>query len=369
MRINLPVVYSQNDDRWKAEWLGFNIKLPYNIGNYGCLDSCLAMVCKYFGKNENPLTLNNLLKEKKGFVANGGEYVWGAITKCYPDIKEKMIQTPSLLTDGQVQEIKTTLDNGMPVVCQIDYNPKTNQPDMHFVVVVDYNHSDENDFTIADPINGKIRSLKDYLGFWKPNARNTIERYITYEGKKPAEVAGQVSVSQVDYKIFNFVKEQWIKLISYLEMGTDPNLTPFEDVQRVIGGFKSRVTDVQKQLDFSNTEVKNREEQVSRLKDQLLEDEKLQKALNIKLNEALKSSSSMTGLYEGRIATLQGQVDTISKEKGALNNKITQQETEIKELKIKVDNLSLSTIEDMSSPEVFVLFIKKLLSLKKGGGK
>ena len=367
MRINLSVIFSQWDNRWAKEFLGFNTKLPWNIYNYGCLLDCLAMVCRYFGKNEDPLTLNNFLKEKKGFSANSGAYVYGSLTRCYPDIKEKRVQTPSPLTDTQIQEIKTALDNGYPVVCQVDYNPKTNQPDQHFVLFVDYNPNDENDFTIADPLGGKLVSLKNYLGWLKPNVRKTIEQYLIYTGKLPVESAGKVLVDKKELGILSLVKEQWVKLVAYLEIGTDPNTTPFEDVQRVIGGYKSRVTDIQKQLDTADTEVTNRTEQVGRLKDQLLEQEKLQKALNIQLNEALKDVSGTAGLYEGRVKDLQGQVDAVSKEKGALNIKITTLETEVTNLKTKIENLAELTIDDMSPLTIVLCLIKRLIGKKRGG--
>jgi Sec-independent protein translocase protein TatA len=371
MKVSIPVSYSQWDDRWSKEYLGFNTSLPWNIYNYGCLLACLAMVCKYYGKDENPLSLNNLLKSKKGFVANSGEYVWGSITKCYSDIVERKTETPTKLTDTQIQEIKTALDNNYPVMLEVDYNPKTVKADMHFVLAVDYNPSDENDFTIIDPLGGKTESLKKYLGWYKPSCRDSIERYVVYEGKVPEESAGKVLIDKSELKTFNYVKEQWVKLVSYLEIGSNPNTTPFEDAQKVIGGYKSRVTDVQNQLDIAKTEVKNREEQVSRLKEQLLEQEKLQKALSDQLNEALKNSGNVAGLYEGRIKELQGQIDSISKEKGALNITISQLQTEIKNLENKVENLVALTVNDMPLSTLILYVVKKLLSKisLKGGEK
>ena len=367
MKINLPVVFSQWDERWSKELLGFNKALPWNIYNYGCFVACLAMVCRYYGKNEDPLTFNNFLKSKNGFVANSGNYIYGSITRCYSDIKEKRTDTPSPLTDSQVQEIKTALDNGFAVIFEIDYNPKTVASDQHFVVCCDYNPSEENDFTIADPLGGKLRSLKDYLGWYKPSARKSIEQYLIYDGKKPIESAGKVLVDKKELEVFNFVREQWVKLVAYLEIGTDPNSTPFEEAQRVIGGFKSRVTDVQNQLDTANAEVKNRTEQVGRLKGQLLEQEKLQKALNNELKEALKKVGDSAGLYEGRIKELQGQVDTLAKEKGGLNTEITTLKTEIENLETKIEKLAGLTLEDMTTMTIMLCLIKKLLGRKKGG--
>jgi len=363
MKINLSVIFSQWDSRWGKLYLGFNTRLPWNIYNYGCLLSCLAMVCRYYGKNEDPASLNELLKKYRGF-ADGGNYIYGSLTRCYSDIKKKRIDTPSSLTDGQLQEIKTALENGYPVMFEIDYNPRTVKADQHFVLCCGYNPSNENDFLIADPLGGKLRSLKDYLGWYKPSARKSIEQYIIYEGKTPTESGGKVSIDKKELAVLNFVKEQWVKLISYLEIGSDPSTTHYEDVQRVIGGFKSRVTDLQKQLDTATTEVNNRIEQVSRLNEQLLQQDKLQKALSIQLKDALKNQGNLTGVYEARIKDLQGQVNALSKEKGGLNIIISQQETKIKDLEVRIENIAGLTINDMSATTILLFLIKKLL---KGG--
>ena len=182
--MKIPTVYSQMDSRWGNVFLGFNTQAPYNIYNYGCLISCLAMICKYYGKDETPLSINDKLKKINGFV-NGGNYVPDAIEKIYKDITETRVTTPAPLTDFQMNEIRNALDNGFPVMVEIDYNPKTVDNDMHFVLITDYNKNDENDFTIADPLGGTIKSLKSYLGWFRPSARKTINQYYIYKGVVP----------------------------------------------------------------------------------------------------------------------------------------------------------------------------------------
>lgn len=175
--------YSQNDSRWKNILLGFNTDSKYTIGNYGCLITCLAMVSSYYGEENTPLEINDKLKAKNGFVSDG-LYIWNAIEKIL-DIKENSFVTPTLLTDIQMNDIKTQIDNGYPVMLCIDAVPSTSALDMHFVLATAYNPSDENDFTIVDPWDGQEKSLKKYLGFLKPSARKTIERYTVYIGNVP----------------------------------------------------------------------------------------------------------------------------------------------------------------------------------------
>src|SRR4051812_41576693 len=114
MKLTLPVLYSQLDEKWAKLLLGTNTDPKFTIGNFGCLVADLAMALTYYGKNETPATLNEKLKPLPGFK-NGGEYLHGSITKLYPDVTEKVVVTPDLLTDGQVQEIKSALDAGHPV--------------------------------------------------------------------------------------------------------------------------------------------------------------------------------------------------------------------------------------------------------------
>ena len=134
-------------------------------------------------------------------------------------------------------------------------------------------------------------------------------------------------------------EDDWAKLVQYLEIPGDPNQTTYEDVRNVIGGYKSRITDLQKQIPQLEIEVKNREEQVSRLNSQLLAEKKLYSDLQKELEEIIKKHKNIEASYEGRINILQGQVDTVSKEKGALNTRIAVLETEKETLKNKVNEL------------------------------
>jgi len=186
--MNLPKLYSQQDSRWSQKLLGFNTDPQYNIYDYGCLITSLAMVASYYGKDTNPEHINESLKKVKGF-SNGGFYNWGSVKKVYKDLKEHWVGTPDPLTNDQINRIKDALDNGFPVMVQIDYNPRTVKLDMHYVLIIGYDPSDENNFTIADPLGGEIVSMKKYLGWWRPNVRRTIEQFIIYEAKVLTDTA------------------------------------------------------------------------------------------------------------------------------------------------------------------------------------
>lgn len=146
------------------------------------------------------------------------------------------------------------------------------------------------------------------------------------EFKKSGEEVQIISVEAKTYERIVGNSTKWDGVVSYLEIQDNPSDTPLDKVKEVIGGYKSRTTDVQNKLAEAETEVKNREEQVGRLKQQLIDEQKLRLELTENLNKATKSASGVVGSYEGRIATLQEQVNGLAKEKGQLLIKIAQLE-------------------------------------------
>lgn len=180
MKIQLPVIQSQKDSRWGSKL----IKAGVSIADYGCLATCQSMVACFFGMNETPEEVVNKINAKNGYTS-AGEYYWGKIVDIYKeiDLKERYKRTNYVLTDGDINAIKGAIDAGFPVMTWLDYNPKTTKSDMHWVLIIGYDPNDENNFTIADPIDGTEKSLKKYLGWFKSSARRTIEAYVIYEGK------------------------------------------------------------------------------------------------------------------------------------------------------------------------------------------
>lgn len=331
MKLKIPVLFSQTDPRWANILLGFNTNKIYNIYNYGCLITVLAMIAKYYGEEVNPETINKKLKKIKGFTAGSGNYIWGSLARLYPGT-EKHTKTSLPLNDKQIGEIRTALDSGYPVMVFIDYNPKTAKPDQHWVLFIDYNPKNENDFTIIDPIGGVEKSLKSYLGWWKPSARKSIEAYVIYKGKVPKKQEGFF----VDEKVFGKLvgnSTKWDKIHSYLELNGNPDDTSFDDAQRVIAGYKSRGTDQEKRAVSAESELKNRIEQVARLKGQLLKEAGMRKTLNDQFKSAVKNYNDSGGVYEGRMEEMQGEINALAAEKGACQNKLSEAERERQEVK------------------------------------
>lgn len=374
MRVQLPITYSQLDTRWAKNLLGFNTNAEFNFYNYACLISTLANVCRYYGKDETPVTINDKLKALgagQGFSAGGGNYVWGAITKLFPDIKEKKTETPGELTDAQIGEIKSALDNGFPVMVQIDVNPKTVANDTHYSAFVDYNPSDENDFSFADTLGGQIVSLKKYLGFLRPSARKSIYKYIIYEGKKPTLNADTIPVPKDVWPNVVHGSSEWDKTVQEYLPTNDPKHTDFEDVRSVVGGYKSRATvlenernEAQKKLALSEKEVENQKDKVANT----IADCQMQiSAKNAELSALLAGGGEQVKLVEslkGQIDELRGQLRVAQKGLGERDLQITGLNNDLETCQNKPVVLPVTptpSIDSLTVQELLAKLIEKLL--------
>lgn len=348
-KVTLPVLYSQMDDRWSNNLLGFNTLPNFNMYNYGCLVTAWAMVCKYYGKQVDPGQLNTMLKNLgagKGFTG-GGNYVPGGVHLIYGDIKETRTATPSPLTDLQIGEIRTALDNNYPVILGIDVNPRTVEYESHFVVAIDYDQNDENDFIIADPIGGKQRSLKDYLGWLVPGVRKTVYSYIVTSGPKPKYSGEMIPILKEHYDLYVKNHDQWHKMVHYLKPDADPNTTLFEDLQTIVAGIKSRQTDLENQLKSSidaklvaEQEIKNQQDKLANLVAECQRDLKIQKSEYEALKSTVPDIEKLRGSYQGRIDEVEGALRDAQKLVGI-------KDLEIARLKnsVEVDGLIRSLIQ------------------------
>jgi hypothetical protein len=369
MKIELPIIYSQWDVRWADKMLGYNKNLPYNFHNFACLITCQAMCLRYYGIDATPITVNDSLLnlgQNIGFASGTGNYVWGALSKVWKQISEKRTVTPNLLTDAQIGEIKGAIDKGFPVMVEIDVNPKTVQADMHFVLFIGYDPNDENNFTIADPLGGRIRSLKDYLGFLVPNARRTISQYIIYSGTVPQNATNTMPVDKQLFRDLVHGSSEWDKTVKEYKGDANPKATFFEDVQKVVNGIKSRSTDLENQnkekdakLAAAAQEIENRKEQVSRLEQQLIDKDKTHKAELDALKASMPDASKLIGEYQGRIKVLEGQVDEVSKAKGQALNELAVKTTECERLQRELNKAKATKV--VSCFETLVTWLRTLL--------
>lgn len=155
-KLKTPLKQSQRDGRWANVLLGYNTSQPYTIGNYGCLITCFA---NYIGKT--PTEVNKILKANQGFV-NGGLFVWSKSTAlglkevyCSPRYED------AVSTQG-LNKMRQLIDEGRPLITEIDFNPATTQKEMHFILIIGYDNNDV--FYALDPWTGEVINLDVYGG-------------------------------------------------------------------------------------------------------------------------------------------------------------------------------------------------------------
>lgn len=404
MRINLPIIFSQFDPAYKDKLIGFNTDPKYNFYNYGCTLSDIAMIARYFGKEDSPASINDKVIAVAGFVPGSGLYIHGSITKIYPDIGERVTKTPDLLTDAQMQEIKTALDGGQPVMVRIDYNPKTIERENHFVILVDYNPNDENDFTVVDSLGGTKHSIKSYLGFLKPSIRNSIEEYFIYSGfpavakvepgaaavrpveeqpivvpTTPVDGASQPGVAAVlpaNYPDIIHGSTEWDSTVGYLELGKLPKDATFEDVKRKVAGFKSTVTDynnkrieAEKEAAKNEVVIKNQKEDIGRLQAQVATEQKLHRAEIDSLKQNAPSYDNYKKQVEGVIAESQGKLTEVIEELKQARIDLAHKEVEDRVVKEQVEGeRAAESVTPTAKPKSFVetirYFVKRVIVIK-----
>ena len=365
MKVVLPTIFNQLEEKNKHILLGLNTDYKYNLYNYGCMFFDLLAAVRYYGKDETVDTFMQKLIANNGFVS-GGLYVHGTISKIYPEIKERWVQTPLTLTDSQVADIKSALDSGYPVMVKVDYNPSTLPIEEHYLNVVDYNQADENDMTGADPLGGKLIPMKAYFSWVKFGIRKIIEAYCVISGPVPANMQNSpviptpeapkpivepvpstppVAVSDV---IINTpepitpivpipmettstvetmpeviasdpntqMRDVLASLIEYLEMDKKPEDTNFENFRRRIAGIKSIATDywnkkeaAEKELVVTRPVIQSLEDTVSNLQSELLRQQKAHKVEIEAIEATVQNPRNLKRHFDSIYSELKGKHD------------------------------------------------------------
>lgn len=116
---------------------------------------------------------------------------------------------------------------------------------------------------------------------------------------------------------------KWAETLKILEISDGPNTTPPDRIKSILGGYKSRETDLnnklnekQQQLDVANKEIENRVEQVGRLEKELLDKDKYYKSQIDALNKQIKNGSEALPLAQARIGVLERELDEANKARG-----------------------------------------------------
>jgi N-acetylmuramoyl-L-alanine amidase CwlA len=141
----------------------------------------------------------------------------------------------------------------------------------------------------------------------------------------------------------------------------DPRQTPSTEIMATVNGYKADATTMRNRLAEVENEVKNREEQVGRLKEQVLSEQELRKTDTAIYSEAIKAAEKLRTEYQVRMESMQLEIDEVYKQKGTLSNRISVLEAENLELKKgSTRPLSLFDVVSLIIPKI----IQKLKEIK-----
>lgn len=326
MKINLPAIFSQNDPAWKNTRMG-----SMTIGEIGCLMTDVAMVLNLYGKRITPPQFLDQLNKNGGL--SGNYFVWGVVNKLYPDIKLGNVVGGLVdpLTTNQMNTIRSKIDAGYPVIFQIDTMPATAQLDEHWVLAVDY---DGDDFIVADPWDGAVKRITS----WGVKPQYLIYAYAWYEGKASV-VDSLISIAQSLYELLVKKATQWDKTVAKYVSDKDPKDALFEDLDRVVAGYKSQTTTAQtaqleaeKQLAIARTEIKNQIEKLANIEKQCQNDYNLLLAQYNTLKDTVPNVEKLRVQYEGMISALQDELREAQKAKGIAELKVSELQTTVEAL-------------------------------------
>jgi hypothetical protein len=311
MKLKIPLVFSQRDPQWASDFLGFNTKLPYTIGLYGCLITSFGM---YVGKKPNEV--NDLLKENNGFEAGGGNFIWSKCTVL--GLKETYLSPyyGNPVSAQGITKMKESLDQGIPLITHIDFDPSDPDDDQHWLLVIGYDEPEV--FYAADPWTGTIITLDVYGG-----ARRCIYQWRCYDKVLPKDEG-------LDYRaMYEKIMAGIEKLCATLGIGV--NMDTLQAEAEKLIKLEDIITEKERLLEEAQGKIKTLQEKLDSLsgdQEKLVEDNK---ELKTKIEDA----------------------DTKIKDQGV---KITTLSDELKELSKQM------TVNAASGWKLIILGIKKLLA-------
>lgn len=297
MILDVPIL-GQRDSRWASILLGYNTS-TYTIGSHGCLVTSLSML---IGKT--PDQVNQILKDNGGFLAGGGLFIWGKASVLGLTCQYTSSSYSGPVTDLGVTKAKEYLDQGFPLIAEVDFNPATVAEEQHYVVVVGY---DGEDFIMNDPWTKDRVSMDKYGGF-----RRAIVQFRVYD-KRFQETTLNPTV-QVDSKVFeNLVRKStaWDNVYKKLNVSDSETIVQanldkmigYEDIigqrDKALSDAQSKLTDLKNQLDALSSENEQLKTTLNDIKvglNQKVSD--LQAQLNTRDTQILDLSSKIKGLQD-----------------------------------------------------------------------
>lgn len=236
--------YSQNDDRWRTDGLN---NTSSTIGDFGCYMTCLAMFLKFRGYSVTPKTLNEKLTTNlcyKGDLIDAPK-----IAQLYKGSFNGIEQFDT--KPAPLDRVKALIDQGTPVIVEIDARPSVAGKQTHFVLIVGY---EDDSIIINDPWDGVECVLEQ-----------------RYKNSEPASAASTIT----GLRIFDFSKvevaEENTELTRIIQFLKENNALSEGKVREAFGALTEK-PNLQTSIDNlikENTQLKTNQEENIKIVDDL----------------------------------------------------------------------------------------------------
>lgn len=326
---------SQNDERWKLKRINGTTS---TLGSYGCLITCITWL---LNKSGNPITPDELAKKSElfdGAYWNG----WNKVGSVYPQLTYAW-GVSCLNEPAPVDKIIRELDNGFYPIIMLDYAPKVNGLQTHYLVCM--SHDGKGNIEVGDPIDGAV--------VWLDSRYGTLDE--KYKILK-VDVLHHTKLNVSDAPLWDRVK-------NYL---TEENKFSEGDIREGMEAFKKR-HETQKALDDLGATIINKDSEIALKNTQIAEitNELSSKEAQIKYEEDFREklakdldapSSSHGDIIASLLVALgnESRLDACMRENRRLNESIAErvkEETAKATFDIKVRNAELQKLLDSATRE------------------
>lgn len=311
--------YSQNDDKWRTDRLN---NTSSTIGDFGCYMTCLAMFLKYRGYSVTPKTLNEKLTSNLCYSKDLIDAP--KVAQLYKGSFNGIEQFDT--KPAPLDRVKALIDQGTPVIVEIDARPNVTGKQTHFVLIIGY---EGNSMIINDPWDGTEAVLEQ-----------------KYKNSEPASAASTIT----GLRVFDFPKvevaEENTELTRIIQFLKENNALSEGKVREAFGAITEKVN-LQTSIDNltkENTQLKTNQEE------------------NIKLIENLKKNVADISLINTNIQNLASDWQTKA---STANSLLTQKTLDFEnEQKVTLDlNNKIAKLISENSKEMTIgKFVNLLIS-------
>ncbi len=170
--------FSQRDPRWANNRLGNSSS--QTIGTWGCQMTCNAMFAAFKGNDIDPGRMNSIMWNQRIYV-QGFYTPWNAAAQVFPNVNFVRFINYDQRTQQITQLIDQHLAQGLPVLVNVDNNPRTayNTGEQHWVLVV---HRNGDDYLMNDPAEMEpgVTSLMQRYGYSGGQLWQAVQRAIFF---------------------------------------------------------------------------------------------------------------------------------------------------------------------------------------------